>query len=180
MTAARDDTTVWQRLAAPLPADAIQWRQAKSSRRTLMQRWAARVALPERPYGCWLWTGSTTGGYGVLSRGPARHAPLVRAHRYAYERFVGPIPAGLQIDHLCRNRACVNPLHLEAVPQRENIRRGVSPPACAARKDTCPKGHPFNAENTRLSPRGRRVCRRCHRETEYARRHPLIVGRHYS
>lgn len=82
------------------------------------------------------------------------------AHRMAYEELVGPIADGLQIDHLCRVRCCVNPAHLEPVTQAENIRRGVSPTAANRRKTHCKHGHEFTTENTRLVPEGR-ICRRC-------------------
>ena len=82
------------------------------------------------------------------------------AHRVSYELFRGPIPDGLQIDHLCRIRHCVNPDHLEAVTQRENILRGTSPSAKAAARDACINGHPYTPENTKLF-RGDRQCRTC-------------------
>lgn len=110
--------------------------------------------------GCWLWVGFTgRDGYG-------RHQAAGRhrlAHRTAYEAFVGPIPDGLQLDHLCRVRHCVNPEHLEAVTQQINVLRGVSPIAQHARKTHCINGHPFNAENTRFNHRGWRQCRACQR-----------------
>jgi hypothetical protein len=81
-------------------------------------------------------------------------------HRMAYETFIGPIPDGLQIDHLCRNRWCVNAGHLEAVTQQVNIVRGVSFGAINARKSHCINGHPFNAENVQISP-NRPTKRRC-------------------
>lgn len=87
---------------------------------------------------CWLWAGSlTTGGYGQLSIA----GRLTQAHRLAYELYVGAIPEGFQIDHLCRVRHCVNPDHLEAVTQAENIRRGMSPLAIAWRSGKCRRGH---------------------------------------
>ena len=77
--------------------------------------------------GCWDWVGTKTRfGYGLARLGP-RNTPLRQAHRMMYERHKGPIPKGLVIDHLCRNTSCVNPDHLEAVTQKENIRRGKNP-----------------------------------------------------
>lgn len=82
--------------------------------------------------GCWLWTGSSNpGGYGQIRLSVAEGARLVVTHHVTYEHFVGPIPVGLQLDHLCRVRLCCNPDHLEPVTQRENIRRGA---ACGPRK----------------------------------------------
>ncbi len=76
------------------------------------------------PGGCWLWTASTREGYGYFGLG-RRDEGMVDAHRFAYELLVGPIPAGLEIDHLCRVRRCVNPPHLEAVTSAENKRRAL-------------------------------------------------------
>lgn len=109
---------------------------------------------------CWEWTGRKFwDGYGIFYVGRT----TVRAHRWSYEHFVGPIPDGLVIDHLCRNRACVKPDHLEAVTNRENLMRGEGPSAVAARATRCVNGHPFDEKNTRVSPDGSRVCRTCHR-----------------
>lgn len=75
-----------------------------------------------KKHDCWLWLGSKSSyGYGIY----VLNGKSIPAHRYAYERFNGPIPKGLQIDHLCRVKNCVNPTHLEVVTQLENIRRGV-------------------------------------------------------
>lgn len=78
-------------------------------------------------------------------------------HRAAYEFLVGPIPRGLTLDHLCRNRACGNPAHLEVVSRSENVIRGESPPARNRRKATCPRGHPYDSVNTY----GVRICGVC-------------------
>lgn len=109
---------------------------------------------------CWLWTAcKNVNGYGVFGLEGKPHL----AHRVSYEMHVGPISKGLVIDHLCRNRSCVNPEHLEPVDQRENIMRGESPAARCAKVTHCPQGHEYNKENTRLY-RGYRYCRVCDRQ----------------
>jgi len=118
----------------------------------------ARV-IPEPNSGCWLWTGYVDGrGYGAIGT----ERKLVRAHRASYEVFVGPIPSGLTIDHLCRVRCCVNPAHLEPVPFKTNVLRGESFAAVYARSDLCKNGHPFSGDNLRETA-GRRFCRACWR-----------------
>jgi len=112
---------------------------------------------PEPTSGCWLWSGSVNRlGYGTLG-------DQGLAHRIGYRLLVGPIPAGLEIDHLCRVRSCVNPAHLEPVPHRVNVLRGDADAARNARKTHCPQGHAYTIENmlvrTRLA--GKRVCRIC-------------------
>jgi len=109
---------------------------------------------------CWLWTGAGTGnGYGKFWVFPR----MVPAHRYAYEFCVGPIPEGLEIDHLCRVRNCVNPDHLEPVTHRENILRGETIMAKNAAQTHCKNGHPFDEANT-YHYRGFRHCRECRRQ----------------
>lgn len=83
------------------------------------------------------------------------------AHRWMYEQMVGPIPTGLQLDHLCRVRNCVNPRHLEPVTQRINILRGTAPTAINATKTHCPKGHVLAGYNLAPSRKGRGQCRTC-------------------
>lgn len=115
---------------------------------------------------CWIYTGANAGGYGRFYFGDR----VVPAHRYAYELLVGPIPEGLQLDHLCRDRACCNPDHLEPVTQRENLRRGIGPAGLNARKTKCPKGHPYDEANTYTHSAGWRQCRACRREMSRRRR----------
>lgn len=127
--------------------------------------------------GCWLWQkGLDRYGYGVLNvRG--RNS----AHRGAYIGFIGPIPPGMTIDHLCHSadsacrggascmhRRCVNPDHLEAVSGKVNTLRGTSVSAVNARKTHCIRGHEFTNENTYVMPDGGRACRKCRRIFEAA------------
>jgi hypothetical protein len=84
------------------------------------------------------------------------------AHRAFYEHYVGPIPVGLTIDHLCRVRRCVNPDHLEPVTRGENVLRGDTITAANARKTHCPRGHEYDEANTYVCKRGMRHCRTCH------------------
>jgi hypothetical protein len=103
--------------------------------------------------GCWEWTAARNAyGYGTYWFNGKKG---FLAHRASYLMFVGPIPDGLQLDHLCRNRGCVRPDHLEAVEPVTNSRRGM-----VATKTECVRGHPFTVENTRTS-RGYRECVTC-------------------
>jgi len=126
------------------------------------------------PRGCWVWTASVNPrtGYGqFIVMGAKRGYPRM-AHRVAWELMRRPLAPGEVIDHLCRNRACVNPDHLQPVTNRVNILRGIAPSAINARKDECNSGHKFTPENTYVPP-GRptvRQCRKCARRREQERR----------
>ena len=111
---------------------------------------------------CWVWVAATSVGYGKFHLGKQ-----VGAHRVAYSTWRGEIPAGLHLDHLCRNTRCVNPAHLEPVTCRENLLRGNTFQAKNAAKTHCANGHEFTKENTHIKRRGaleERRCRACCRE----------------
>jgi hypothetical protein len=137
---------------AAIDWDTIVLAKARLLRRTLWQ-----------PDNCWSFSGAkNAGGYGVIR--VARTTQL--AHRMSYRLFVGELIAGLQLDHLCRNRSCVNPLHLEQVSNRTNTRRGAAGDhrkQQTALQTHCQRGHEFTTENTYLSPSHPtwRQCRRC-------------------
>jgi hypothetical protein len=109
------------------------------------------------PDDCWIWNGATSAGYGHFHFGDTH----VLAHRWSYEQAIGTIPNGLQLDHLCRTPACVNPDHLEPVTLAENVLRGISLSAKNARKTHCKHGHELTPENTYVRPSGFRNCRAC-------------------
>ena len=125
---------------------------------------------------CWEWTAEKVhNGYGRFS--PKRPAKKIKAHTWAYTALMGPVPEGMELDHLCRNRLCLNPAHLEPVTHRENLMRGDSAAARCARKTHCPKGHAYDAENTQISRRGDRSCRTCRAEQSRAKRRRLKLSR---
>ena len=142
----------WMTLPAPLPSDPYE-------------RMMLFVERDER--GCLLWQRSVdTDGYGMLGIGGR---PL-KVHRLSYEHAYGVIPKGLVIDHLCRTRHCVEPTHLEAVTNEENLQRGRGYRRQNGRYGACRNGHPYTPENTYTNPNtGKRSCRGCAREQERKR-----------
>ena len=131
-----------------------------AAKRDVVERFLEKIDFGT---GCWEWMAARRTGYGAFAVPPKRVLP---AHRFAYELMRGPIPDGLVIDHLCRNRGCVNPWHLEVVTNRVNILRGTGWSGRHARVTHCPKGHEYTEVNIIWRSGGRRRnCRTC----EYAR-----------
>ena len=130
--------------------------------------------ISEEPIsGCWLWTGPINRyGYGVACVSGRR----MSAHRAVYEILRGAIPDGLTIDHLCRVTSCVNPWHMEAVPQGVNTLRGNTVSGVNSRKTHCLRGHPFDEQNTRRTRDGYRSCRACLRGRSRAVKNPKLTA----
>ena len=113
--------------------------------------------------GCWEWKSPLhDGGYATMSVDDKSQY----IHRLIYEYYHGQIQSDLQIDHLCRNRKCVNPIHLELVTQKENIMRGKGVGVLNSLKTQCPKGHPYTKENLIMYKDGSKKCRICHNERQ--------------
>jgi ribosomal protein S14 len=118
---------------------------------------------------CWVWQRGKSKGHGRFRP----HERTMQAHVWSYEYFVGPVPAGKELDHTCENRPCVNPDHLEPVTSRENtLRSSIAPAAVNARKTHCPKGHTYSGTNNK----GLRICRTCMREVDQRYRDRVKAG----
>jgi hypothetical protein len=170
-------TTGWSGKPKPMAVRASE-PQPKVRRKPLEQQFDEKYVPEHRghdiggvPSACWVWTGSTNGKgagveYGVFSR------PKMYAHRYAWERFKGPIPDGYVIDHLCRVRLCVNPDHLEPVPIAKNLKRGAHPNFRSHATGMCARGlHDLNnPDNVYLRADGRAFCRVCYNNARERRK----------
>lgn len=140
----REATARWQ---ARKRGGDVPLRPAGPPSLPLRERFESKVIYV--PSGCWEWSGAhDAAGYPRMSLRRNGKKTQLGAHRLAYEFYVGPIPPGLVIDHLCRNPGCVNPAHLEAVTQLENFLRGEHRSAVTARENRCQRGHEFTPENT--------------------------------
>jgi hypothetical protein len=124
-----------------------------------LEKKLAKFAFPEPNSGCWLWGGALNrDGYGTIYvQGSKRKL----AHRIIFESMRRPVPEGMHLDHLCRNRLCVNPDHLEIVSPRTNVLRGQGLTAVNARKTHCVQGHALTADNVWLDKRKSHTARKC-------------------
>jgi hypothetical protein len=138
------------------------------NRRIPLESWEDRFdkKTVRLPNGCLQWTDhlSKRTGYGLFSLLIDGRNIQRLPHRVAYERWKGPIPPGMDVDHLCRNRGCVEPDHLEAVTHLENVRRGNAPSTIASREGLCKFGHPLTQAKTQ------KRCLQCRREYQRKRR----------
>lgn len=151
------------RMRLPFIARELLTRRSERQRPTLMERFFAKVVKHEG--GCWEWVGARSGGYGqikVVGRG------TVRAHVLSYEHHIGPVGSGLELDHTCRNRRCVNPAHLEPVTHKVNMLRSEAPAIRLHLAKVCKAGHAIVEGNLSWDGKGYR-CLICHKE--YIRRY---------
>lgn len=137
-----------------------RYRTEMRPRRHFMERFWEKVNHTET---CWLWTASVSHGYGYIGTGSRSDGTRTnkRAHVVAYELLVGPVPKGHDLHHLCGNRNCVRPDHLEVLPRKQHVMRHDGPTGKNARKTKCPKGHPLSGDNLITEKNGARRCRTC-------------------
>lgn len=153
-----------------LPPGSLRRGRRRRTRAEVIEVLASRFDIDE--HGCWVWNGLlTNAGYGRLNWMHLFGVNVPGAHRVVLAAIGQPVPQDKVVDHLCRNRACINPDHLDVVTQRENVLRSpIAPGALNAAKTHCAKGHPYDAENTYTwvskPPRACtvRICRTCQRE----------------
>jgi hypothetical protein len=133
-----------------------------------LSRFHAKYAVDVTTF-CWEWTAALDpNGYSVHKN----YGRKISGHRFAFLAFVGPIPADRQIDHVCRNKRCVNPAHLDCVTAQENTLRADGPSSRNAARTRCIHGHAFSLLNTYITPDGRRMCRECQRARTRTWRQP--------
>lgn len=138
----------------------------------VLERFLSKINVVDS--GCWEWQGCESRGYGQFWY----NKKLKATHQISYELFKGNIPKGLELDHLCRNKRCCNPDHLEAVTHKENTQRGLVGFVSGLKqraKTHCPQGHEYNEENTHIRPNGDRQCRVCEKIRGRIRRSYLKI-----
>ena len=134
--------------------------------RQVTRRFLSFIKIPKNS-NCWIWMGSKDhDGYGFFGF----QYRTWKAHRFSYMLYNDELDSDLQLDHLCRNPSCVNPEHLEQVTLRENVLRGISPPAINAQKTHCLRGHEFTEENYYITRKNGRQCKTCAKEKDKQRR----------
>ena len=140
-----------------------------------IQRFLNKIEIDKN--GCWVWIAyRDSAGYSKFGF----NKTIGMAHRFIWLYFYGKIPKSLEIDHLCRTRACVNVAHLELVTHNENLKRGNSISTICAKKTHCPKGHPLNGSNLHNQKDGKRRCRICHNQylRDWRKLHPFYHRRY--
>lgn len=152
-----------------MPKNATRRTQSVRRAKPAIERFTAKYRIEGD---CWLWLGAKNSkGYGLFLVSSGKG---MAAHKFAYEHFVCDVPNGLELDHLCRKRDCVNPAHLEPVTHKENLRRS---PFFGEKAQACRKGHPYDESNTRRNRRGYRYCAICFKEGNLAARKRYLAKR---
>lgn len=133
--------------------------------------WFVQDRIRKDEGGCWLWTSTKSDGYGLFNSRHLNPFTTRRAHRVIYQAVRGKLPQSVSLDHLCRNRACVNPEHMRCASNRENVLAGVGVTATNKRKTHCIRGHELSGKNIESYSRFR-SCRACHviRQRQYVKK----------